>query len=220
LGEACSSADLVIEAVWEDISLKRELFGLIDAICPESALLASNTSALSIAAIAAATKRPGRVLGLHFFNPPLRMRLVEVVRALGTDSAAVEQAIGFVKSIGKEPVVVHDSPGFATSRISAMVGNEAFYMFQEGVASAEDIDSAMHLGLAFPMGPLALGDLVGLDVRLGVLDYLHRSLGEKFRPCPLLVEYVNAGRLGRKAGRGIYRYDEAGKRIVNSADSR
>ena len=218
--EGCSSAQLVIEAVPEDIALKRRVFKEVDSAAPEGALLASNTSSLSVSAIAAATNRPTQVVGMHFFNPPMRMRLVEIVKALGTSDESVAKAIEFAGLINKAPIVVKDSPGFATSRISAMVGNEAFFMLQEGLATAEDIDTAMCLGLAFPMGPLALGDLVGLDVRLGVLEYLHRSLGEKFRPCPLLVEYVDAGRLGRKTGIGVYSYDEMGKRIPDSAVSR
>jgi 3-hydroxybutyryl-CoA dehydrogenase len=218
--EGCSSAQLVIEAVPEDIALKRRIFNEIDTAAPEFAVLASNTSSLSLSAIAAATNRPTRVVGMHFFNPPMRMRLVEIVKALGTSDDSIIKAIEYARLINKTPVVVKDSPGFVTSRISAMVGNEAFFMLQEGLATAEDIDSALNLGLSFPMGPLALGDLVGLDVRLGVLEYLHRSLGEKFRPCPLLVEYVDAGRLGRKTGIGVYSYDQMGKRMPNSAVSR
>lgn len=218
--DACTEADLVIEAVFEDTGLKRDVLGSADDSAPTSAILASNTSSLSLSAIATGVRDPQRVVGMHFFNPPLRMPLVEVVRQLATDPQLLADVTDIVRDIGKEPVVVRDSPGFATSRLSAMIGNEAFYMLQEGVASAEDIDTAAQLGLSFPMGPLALGDLVGLDVRLGVLNYLHRTLGEKFRPCPLLASYVDAGRLGRKTGRGVFRYGQDGKRVPGSADAR
>jgi 3-hydroxybutyryl-CoA dehydrogenase len=145
---------------------------------------------------------------MHFFNPVHIMRLVEVIRSLDTSEETCEATLGVASQMGKQTVVVNESPGFVTSRISALVGNEAFYMLMEGVASAEDIDRAIKLGLNYPMGPLELGDLVGLDVRLRNLEYLHKTLGEKFRPCPLLVKYVKAGRLGRKTGRGVYDYTD------------
>jgi len=148
------------------------------------------------------------VVGMHFFNPVHIMRLVEVVRSLATSDETLDVALNVAQQMGKETVVVDESPGFVTSRISALVGNEAFYMLMEGVADAGDIDRAVKLGLNYPMGPLELADLVGLDVRLRNLEYLHRMLGEKFRPCPLLVKYVRAGRLGRKTGRGVYNYVE------------
>ena len=180
LEDAVREADLAIEAVPEDIQLKLEIFTALDRHAPPAAYLASNTSSLSITEMAAVTKRPERVMGMHFFNPVHRMKLLEVVR---------------------------ESPGFVTSRVNAMIGNEAFYMLQEGVASARDIDRALKLGLNHPMGPFELVDLVGLDTRLSILRFLHRTLGEKFRPCPLMEQYVAAGRLGRKVGRGVYEYE-------------
>ncbi len=206
IGEAAESADLVIEAVPESIELKIELFARLDRLCPKHTLLASNTSSLSIPEMAAATERPDRVLGMHFFNPVYRMRLLEVVRALETSEETLAAACQVGVAMGKECVVVRESPGFVTSRINAMIGNEAFYMLQEGVASARDIDKALKFGLNHPMGPFELVDLVGLDTRLAVLRFLHRTLGEKFRPCPLMEQYVAAGRLGRKSGRGVFDY--------------
>jgi len=206
LEDAVREADLVIEAVPESMELKIEIFEALDRLAPKSALLASNTSSLSITEMAAATSRPGQVLGMHFFNPVHRMKLLEVVRALETREEAIAAACAVGKAMGKECVVVRESPGFVTSRINAMIGNEAFYMLQEGVASARDIDQALKLGLNHPMGPFELVDLVGLDTRLAILKFLHRTLGEKFRPCPLLEQYVAAGRLGRKSGRGVYDY--------------
>ena len=205
--EAVRDADLVIEAVPEDIALKVETFAAMDRVAPPHAILASNTSSLSITEMAAATDRPTQVLGMHFFNPVHRMKLLEVVRALETSDATIAAAVEAGRAMGKECVVVRESPGFVTSRINALIGNEAFYMLQEGVASAEDIDKALKLGLNHPMGPFELVDLVGLDTRLSILRFLHRSLGEKFRPCPLMEQYVAAGRLGRKSGRGVYDYE-------------
>jgi 3-hydroxybutyryl-CoA dehydrogenase len=207
--DAVRGADLVIEAVPERIELKVELFAALDRLAPAHAVLASNTSSLSITEMAAATRRPGQVVGMHFFNPVHRMRLLEVVRALETSEETLATAVAAGVAMGKECVVVRESPGFVTSRINAMIGNEAFYMLQEGVAGAADIDKALKLGLNHPMGPFELVDLVGLDTRLAILRFLHRSLGEKFRPCPLLEQYVAAGRLGRKAGRGVYDYPAA-----------
>jgi 3-hydroxybutyryl-CoA dehydrogenase len=208
--EAAKSADLVIEAVPESIELKIELFSTLDRVAPPHAILASNTSSLSITEMAAATSRPAQVVGMHFFNPVHRMKLLEVVRALETSEATIGAAIEAGARMGKESVVVRESPGFVTSRINAMIGNEAFYMLQEGVASARDIDKALKLGLNHPMGPFELVDLVGLDTRLAILRFLQRTLGEKFRPCPLLEQYVAAGRLGRKSGRGVYDYPREG----------
>jgi 3-hydroxybutyryl-CoA dehydrogenase len=207
LEEAAREADLVIEAVPENIALKLETFAALDRLAPRHAILASNTSSLSITEMAAATTRAPQVVGMHFFNPVHRMRLLEVVRALETSEATIAAACGAGQAMGKECVVVRESPGFVTSRINAMIGNEAFYMLQEGVASARDIDKALKLGLNHPMGPFELVDLVGLDTRLSILKFLHRTLGEKFRPCPLMEQYVAAGRLGRKAGRGVYEYE-------------
>ena len=206
LEDAAHEAGLVIEAVPEKIDVKIELFATLDRTAPPAAILASNTSALSITEMAAATKRPGQVVGMHFFNPVHRMRLLEVVRALETSDETVAAALAVGEAMGKEGVVVRESPGFVTSRINAMIGNEAFYMLQEGVASARDIDKALKLGLNHPMGPFELVDLVGLDTRLSILRFLHRTLGEKFRPCPLMEQYVAAGRLGRKSGRGVFEY--------------
>jgi 3-hydroxybutyryl-CoA dehydrogenase len=206
--EAARAADLIIEAVPEDIRLKIGLFTELDRVARPGCILASNTSSLSITEMAAVTRRPKQCIGLHFFNPVPKMKLLEIVRALETDEATLEACREVGRRMGKEVVVVRESPGFITSRINAMIGNEAFYMLQEGVASARDIDTALKLGLNHPMGPFELVDLVGLDVRLSILEYLHRTLGEKFKPCPLLVQYVKAGRLGKKVGRGVYEYPE------------
>jgi 3-hydroxybutyryl-CoA dehydrogenase len=206
LGAAVSGAGFVIEAVPEEIGLKVGIFARLDELAREDVVLASNTSALSLTEIAAATRRPGRVIGMHFFNPVPKMKLVEIVRALDTTQATVEATVEVAHRLGKETVLVKESPGFITSRINALIGNEAFLMLQEGVASAEDIDKALKLGLNHPMGPFELVDLVGLDTRLAVLEFLHRSLGEKYRPAPLLVQHVKAGRLGKKVGRGVYPY--------------
>jgi len=206
LEAAVRDADLVIEAVPEDMRLKLDVFRALDERAPSHAILASNTSSLSITEMAGATQRPAQVVGMHFFNPVHRMKLLEVVRALETAESTVSAAIAVGERMGKDTVVVRESPGFVTSRVNAMIGNEAFYMLQEGVASARDIDKALKLGLNHPMGPFELVDLVGLDTRLSILRFLHRTLGEKFRPCPLLEQYVAAGRLGRKTGRGVYDY--------------
>jgi 3-hydroxybutyryl-CoA dehydrogenase len=207
IADAARGADLVIEAAPEKIDLKLQLFAELDRHAPAEAILASNTSSLSVTEMAGATRRPERVLGMHFFNPVPRMKLLEIVRALETDDAVLETAIDVGHRMHKETVVVRESPGFITSRINAMIGNEAFHMLQEGVASAQDIDKALKLGLNHPMGPFEMVDLVGLDTRLAILEYLHKSLGEKFRPAPLLVQHVKAGRLGKKVGRGVYEYD-------------
>lgn len=206
LEHAVGEADLVIEAVPERMDLKVELFAELDRLTPRHAILASNTSSLSITEMAAATTRAQQVVGLHFFNPVHRMKLLEIVRALETSEATLAACVEVGGRMGKDCVTVRESPGFVTSRINAMIGNEAFYMLQEGVASAADIDKALKLGLNHPMGPFELVDLVGLDTRLSILRFLHRSLGDKFRPCPLLEQYVAAGRLGRKSGRGVYDY--------------
>ena len=206
--QAAREADLVIEAVPEEMESKIEIFTLLDKICRPPTILASNTSSLSISEIASVTYRTKKCVGMHFFNPVHKMKLLEVVRALETDDEALTAAVEVGKRMGKEVVVIKESPGFITSRINAMIGNEAFYMLQEGVASAEDIDKAIKLGLNHPMGPFELVDLVGLDTRLHILEYLHKSLGEKYRPCPLLVQYVKAGRLGRKSGRGVFEYQQ------------
>src|SRR2546430_2034603 len=206
--EAARAADLVIEAVPEEIESKVEIFTLLDKICRPATIIASNTSSLSITEIASVTYRAKKCLGMHFFNPVHKMKLLEIVRALETDAEALAACVEVGKRMGKDVVVVKESPGFITSRINAMIGNEAFYMLQEGIATAEDIDKALKLGLNHPMGPFELVDLVGLDTRLHILEYLHKTLGEKYRPAPLLVQYVKAGRLGRKSGRGVYEYPE------------
>ncbi|PYX92690.1 MAG: 3-hydroxyacyl-CoA dehydrogenase [Acidobacteria bacterium] len=206
--EAARAADLVIEAVPEEMESKIEIFTLLDKVCRPGTIIASNTSSLSITEIASVTYRASKCLGMHFFNPVHKMKLLEIVRALETDSETLAAAVEVGRRMGKEVVVVKESPGFITSRINAMIGNEAFYMLQEGIASAADIDKALKLGLNHPMGPFELVDMVGLDTRLHILEYLHKSLGEKFRPCPLLVQYVKAGRLGRKSGKGVYEYSE------------
>jgi 3-hydroxybutyryl-CoA dehydrogenase len=206
--EAAREADLVIEAVPEEMESKIEIFTLLDKICRPSTILASNTSSLSITEIASVTYRAKKCAGMHFFNPVHKMKLLEVVRALETDDETIAAVVSVGKRMGKEVVVIKESPGFITSRVNAMIGNEAFYMLQEGVASAADIDKALKLGLNHPMGPFELVDLVGLDTRLHILEYLHKALGEKYRPAPLLVQYVKAGRLGKKSGRGVYEYAE------------
>ena len=203
-------ADLIVEAVPEDLDLKRALFARLDAVAPEHALLATNTSSLSVAAIAAATARPARVLGMHFFNPVHLMKLVEVVAHAGTAPAAVETAVTLARRFGKEPIVVRDSPGFASSRLGVALGLEAMRMLEEGVASAEDIDRAMTLGYNHPMGPLRLTDLVGLDVRLAIARYLHRTLGEaRFTPPAILERLVGEGKLGKKTGEGFFEWPGA-----------
>ena len=209
--DAARAADLVIEAVPEELESKIEIFTLLDKICAPKTILASNTSSLSVTEIASVTYRAKKCVGMHFFNPVHKMKLLEIVRALETDDETIAAAVEVGRKMGKETVVIREAPGFITSRINAMIGNEAFYMLQEGIASAADIDKALKLGLNHPMGPFELVDLVGLDTRLHILEYLHKSLGEKFRPCPLLVQYVKAGRLGRKSGRGVYDYPEQGK---------
>lgn len=208
LEESGREADLVIEAVPEILDLKIEIFQQMDRICPGHTVLATNTSTMSITEIGANTARSGKTITMHFFNPVHIMKLVEIVLGLDTTAETVDIARDFSVSLGKETVLINEFPGFSTSRVSCLLGNEAYYMVQEGVGSVEDIDRAIKLGLNHPMGPLELTDLVGLDVRLRNLEYLHKNLGEKFRPCPLLVKYVKAGRLGRKTGRGFYEYKD------------
>ncbi|MGD8189426.1 3-hydroxyacyl-CoA dehydrogenase [Brevibacillus ginsengisoli] len=208
LQEAVTHADLVIEAVLEIIELKVEIFKQLDMYAPSHAILATNTSTMSPTEIGASTKRPGQVLAMHFFNPVHRMKLVEIIRGLDTSNETVEVVKKVSEKMGKETVEVNEFPGFVTSRMNCLIGNEAMNMLMEGVASAEDIDKALKLGLNHPMGPLELADLIGLDTRLRNMEYLYHSLGEKYRPSPILVKYVKAGRLGRKSGRGIYTYDD------------
>ncbi len=218
--EAAREADLVIEAVPEEMESKIEIFTMLDKICRPTTILASNTSSLSVTEIASVTYRAKKCVGMHFFNPVHKMKLLEVVRALETDDDTLAAAVEVGKRMRKEVVVIRESPGFITSRINAMIGNEAFYMLEEGIASAEDIDKALKLGLNHPMGPFELVDLVGLDTRLHILEYMHKTLGEKFRPCPLLVQYVKAGRLGRKSGRGVFEYPEEAAKVEPAGSSR
>jgi 3-hydroxybutyryl-CoA dehydrogenase len=205
--EAVAGAGLVIEAVPETLDLKLQLFRALGEECDETALLATNTSSLSVTRIAGAARRPARVVGLHFFNPPHRMKLVEIVRGRETDSGTVEAAKALVKRLGKESIVVRDSPGFATSRLGLALGLEAMRMLQEGVAEASEIDRAMELGYGHPMGPLRVSDLVGLDVRLSIAEILSAELeGRRFEPPEILRDKVRSGKLGRKSGEGFYRW--------------
>jgi 3-hydroxybutyryl-CoA dehydrogenase len=208
LTKAVADADLVIEAAPENIALKCELFAQLDRLTRPDAILATNTSSLSVTEMAGATKRAPLVVGMHFFNPVHRMKLVEIVRALETGPETIEAASVVSMRMGKEPVVVREAPGFVTTRVNALIGNEAFRMLEEGVASAQDIDKALKLGLNHPMGPFELVDLVGLDTRLSILTFLFQTLGERYRPNNLMVQYVQAGRLGRKTGKGVYEYPE------------
>ncbi|HYR54745.1 MAG TPA: 3-hydroxyacyl-CoA dehydrogenase family protein [Myxococcaceae bacterium] len=198
---------LIIEAIPEDLALKRSIFTRLSEVCSPRTILASNTSSLSVSEIAAAASHPERVVGMHFFNPVHIMRLLEIVRAEPTSDATIETVRGVAGRLGKETIVVRDRPGFASSRLGLALGLEAIRMVEQGVASAEDIDRAMELGYGYPMGPLKLGDLVGLDVRLAIAEYLHRELrSEVFRPPQLLKDMVSAGKLGRKSGQGFYKY--------------
>jgi len=206
--EDCARADLAVEAIVEELGAKRELFRRLDGVLPAGGILASNTSSISITALAAATSRPDRVVGMHFFNPVPVMQLLEVTRGLKTSDATYRAAVELGKRLGKVVVTSKDSPGFIVNRILIPLLNEACFALQEGLASAEDIDTAVRLGLNHPMGPLALADLVGLDTCLAIAEVLHRELGEdKYRPAPLLRQYVAAGFTGRKSGRGFFRYD-------------
>jgi 3-hydroxybutyryl-CoA dehydrogenase len=210
LGVACKDADVVIEAVPENMDLKVSLFGEVKGIVPAHCLLASNTSSLSITELGNRVGEAERVVGLHFFNPPPVMPLIEIVKGMGTTEATVTRAIDLVKALGKESIVVKDFPGFASSRMGVALGAEAARMVESGVADVASIDKAMELGYAHPMGPLKLTDLVGLDVRLMILEHLHKELGEQFRPPALLRQMVRAGRLGKKTGHGFYRWTEDG----------
>ncbi|CCU77862.1 3-hydroxybutyryl-CoA dehydrogenase [Halanaerobium saccharolyticum subsp. saccharolyticum DSM 6643] len=205
--ESLSDVDLVIEAAVENLEIKKEIFTNLDEIVKDDAVLATNTSALSITEIATVTDRKDKVIGIHFFNPVPMMKLVEIIRAAETSDECYNQVSEFVASINKEAVKVNEAPGFVVNRILIPMINEAVYILQEGVASAEDIDLAMKLGANHPIGPLALADLIGLDVCLAIMETLHEELGEdKYRPCPLLRKKVRAEQLGRKTGKGFYNY--------------
>lgn len=209
LTEAARTANLVIEAAPELIDLKREIFTQLDSICAPETILATNTSSLSVKSIADVTNRPSLILGMHFFNPVHIMKLLEVVRTDATTQEAVDSALEVGRRMSKEPIVVKDSPGFASSRLGIALGLEAMRMFEQEVASAPDIDKAMELGYNHPMGPLKLTDLVGLDVRLNIADYLHKTLGsEVFRAPEILRQKVAEGKLGKKSGEGFYKWQE------------
>ncbi len=206
LSEAVGDADLVIEAVFEDIELKKDLFRKIDKLCPKKTIFSSNTSTLWITEMAAATSRPDRFIGTHFLIPAALTPLVEVIRGLDTSDETYTTIIEFLKSLGKDTVTVSDSPGFVINRLYLPMVNEAFIALDEGLASAEEIDRCCTKGLGLPLGPLAAADAFGLDILLSCMKTFHRELGEKYRPAPLLVKLVKAGRLGRKTGRGVYDY--------------
>ncbi len=216
LADIPSQASLLVETVSENLAVKQAVITQAAEILGSQAILATNTSALSVTEIASSLAEPQRVIGMHFFNPVHKMKLVELVLGIATDEATVAAARQWCDAIGKTSILVNEAPGLTTSRMSAMLGNEAMWMLQEGTASAEDIDTALRMGFNHPMGPLELGDLTGWDTRLSVLKYLHATLGEKFRPCPLIIKMVAAGRLGRKVGHGVYAYDDQGQRIPGS----
>jgi len=206
LAEVAANADLVIEAVFEDIVLKKELFQKLDSICPKKTILASNTSTLWIAEIAASTNRPDKCIGTHFLIPAALTPLVEVVRGSDTSDETHDAVVNFLKKCGKDTVTVADSPGFVINRLYLPLMNEAFIALETGLAIAEEIDKSCTKGLGFPLGPLAAADASGLDIVLACIETLHRELGDKYRPATLLVKLVKAGRLGRKTGRGVYDY--------------
>jgi 3-hydroxybutyryl-CoA dehydrogenase len=204
--DAIRDAELIIEAVPEELEMKLELFTIFDKFAKTGTIFASNTSSLSITDFTDVTVSRDRCVGMHFFNPVPKMKLIELVRTPHTSDETVNTCREVAGRMGKEVVIVSEAPGFITTRVNALIGNEAFNMLEAGIASAEDIDKALKLGLNHPMGPFELVDLVGLDVGLNILEYLHRTLGEKYRPNALLRQYVQEGRLGRKTGRGVYKY--------------
>ncbi|WP_053363519.1 3-hydroxyacyl-CoA dehydrogenase [Bacillus sp. FJAT-27251] len=215
LHEAARGADLVIEAVPEKAEIKKAVFESLEQYVPEHCLFATNTSTMSPTEIGSYGNRAEKTIAMHFFNPVHKMPLVEIIRGLETSDETAEAARSVARQMGKETVVINEFPGFVTSRISCLVGNEAFYMLQEGLGTPEEIDKAIKLGLNYPMGPFELVDLVGLDARLNNLKYLHEKLGEKYRPAPLLEQYVKAGRLGRKSGKGVYDYTSKEKEVLS-----
>lgn len=205
--EGAARADAVIEAASEDVGIKLEIFKQLDGLCPADTILASNTSSISITRIAESTRRPQKVIGMHFMNPVPMMRLVEVIRGAATDDATHAAVVALAGDLGKSPVTVNDAPGFVSNRILLPMINEAVFCLMEGVAEPEAIDQIMEIGMAHPMGPLRLADLIGLDTCLSIMEVLHRDIGDdKYRPCPLLKEMVAHGKLGRKSGRGFYEY--------------
>jgi len=207
LEEGAKGVDFVIEAVYEDLELKKEIFRALDRICPEHAILASNTSTFPIIALATVTKRPDKVIGTHFMNPPPLIQGVEIIKSLLTSEDTVQRTDEFVKSLGKDPIMVKDSPGFVVSRMICLVMNEAVRMHEEGVASVEDIDKIARLCFNWPIGPFQLLDLIGIDIVAAVLNTMYNETGsERFKPALLMVQMVRAGRTGRKAGRGFYEY--------------
>ena len=219
LEDAVATADYCIEAVPEKLELKRELLGRCEQAAPSHCVLGSNTSTLMISAIAEGLQDKGRLIGIHFFNPVPAMKLIEVVMGPDSSNTSYVATLEIAQKMEKETVKVRESPGFTTSRINALIGNEAFRMLEAGIASASDIDKALRLGLNHPMGPFEMVDLVGLDARLNNLRALHEALGdEAYRPSPLLERLVDAGRMGKKSGRGVYRYDDDGQRIAGSDD--
>jgi 3-hydroxybutyryl-CoA dehydrogenase len=212
VNEAIRDADLIIEAVPEELEMKLELFTIFDKFAKPNAIFASNTSSLSISDFTDIVIARDRCIGMHFFNPVPKMRLVEIVRTPRTSDETTDACVAVAHRMQKETVIIHEAPGFITSRMNALIGNEAFHMLEAGIASAADIDKAIKLGLNHPMGPFEMVDLVGLDVRLKILEYLHETLGEKYRPSALLRKYVEEGRLGRKTGRGVYDYASHGEK--------
>ncbi len=215
LTTGAAGAQLLVETVSENLAVKKAVMAEAAAVMAADAILATNTSALSVTEVATAVAGPERVVGMHFFNPVHKMKLVELVRGLATSDETVAKSREYSDAIAKTSIVVNESPGLTTSRMSALLGNEAMWMLQEGTATAEDIDTALRLGFNHPMGPLELGDLTGWDTRLSVLKYLHSTLGDKFRPCPLIIKMVAAGRYGRKTGHGVYKY-ENGQKVPGS----
>lgn len=215
LGEGAEGAALLVETISEKLAAKLSVIAAAEAVLAPGAIVATNTSALSVTEIGSQSKDPSRVVGMHFFNPVHKMKLVEIVRGLATSDETVAATRRYSDALGKTSIIVNEAPGLTTSRMSALLGNEAMYMLMEGTATAEDIDTAHRLGFNHPLGPLELGDVTGWDTRLSVLRYLHQTLGEKFRPCPLIIKMVAAGRHGRKTGAGVYEYKD-GQRVPGS----